>query len=333
MKTMRIMKKLRELSKRCLTSMLLAGLLVLSAAAGLSACSSSLVSDVNLSNCNEMVPYKTRTSTESGILQMMPDTTDSDIIPHVLKITRDGNALYCTLHNARVNCGYSDVTVDCKRDGHRLNITYNSKVTGDDITNCLCYVTLYFAIRDMADDKFSIKVGKNGKEIPVDLSGHDYVMIDCSSGNSSYDEVILNPKVHSFKFEPYPDEGQISTEEAAVLQKKLVIYLFPTLRGIEFEFPKYLLPIDTKNLNVEVQTDDSNGSLVMSVSNDGKNYDTLKSYYGKIWLINAKKKFHLKLNPHKSTVSDADGAPHEETAYDYEGDIDFDNSNPITINY
>ena len=331
MKTMSIMKNLRKLSKRCLTSMLLAGLLVLLATVGLSACTSITLSDVSHSNCGELVPYETRSSTEPGVLEMIDLNEASNILPHVLKMTRDGNDLICTLHNAAVNCGYSDVTVDCKREGHGLNISYNSIVTGEFVSSCACFITLYFTIRDMEDDKFSVSVGWDKRYYPVDLSGHDYVMIDFSNGNTSYDEFVLKPKLISYKFEPHEEGMLVSAGEAAGLQRSLVMR-FTSERVIEFEFPEYLLPSDTKALQVEAQPDDD-GSLVMSIRSDGEDYDSLRVYRGKMFVKNAKKKIHLKLNPHKITVLDSDGIPHEETAYDYEGDVDFDNSNPITINY
>ena len=135
---------------------------------GLLSCSStdSLIGDVSLSKC-----LNTRSFNQ--------EESDSITECHELvKLTRGERDVYCEWCNFWINCMTSDVIVDCEKEDGKMVIRY-SQVYKDGIgATCSCPVTLYFTIRDAAQDRFMLVIRDRTYE--VDFNGGGTATLDLS---------------------------------------------------------------------------------------------------------------------------------------------------------
>jgi hypothetical protein len=135
---------------------------------GILSCSStdSLIGNVSVTGCYDT----TRTGPSFG--------EDSDETPidskyeQVLILTRGEKDIYCEWRGFLKNCSATGVKVDCIKEGGEINIRYSEEYADDIRATCTCPVTLYFTIRDAAQESFvlsgryhSYKVDFKGENI------------------------------------------------------------------------------------------------------------------------------------------------------------------------
>ena len=162
--------------KTCFSILLLKGLFALFMCFCLAACSSSdsLLSDVSHSDCSEIPMYATRSSTSP--------------VQSYLMITREGKDLHCAWHNYTVGCSYRDIIVDCQQEGNVIDIETETVMSKEEVAlPCLCYVSLYFTIRDVEAEQFSFRIKKMERTYPLDFTGHSFCKIDLNTGETVYD--------------------------------------------------------------------------------------------------------------------------------------------------
>ena len=152
--------------KHCFNTMLLAGLLALSAVAGLTACSEddSIIDDINYTIIESPKALK------------------------YIQFTRDGNDLHCVYywHSLGYN---SELRVDCQRKDSVYTIDFHNVVIDPNALNphMTRYVKVFFTLRDVKEDLFYVNIPSyNNAYFPVDMRGHHSVKVDFTIGEPIY---------------------------------------------------------------------------------------------------------------------------------------------------
>lgn len=162
-------------TKRFVISAVAAALL----ACGLPSCSStdSFISDVSMSKCYNMT--RAGMAMEDGGGE--GDSLDVMTYDEVLTLTRSGQDICCEWSGVLINCMASNVKVDCEKGDGRIDIRYTQVFDSDIAAACSCPVTLYFTIRDAAQDRFLLTIQDiwgNARSYDIDFQGRDTATID-----------------------------------------------------------------------------------------------------------------------------------------------------------
>ena len=109
------------------------------------------------------------------------DSLDVMTYDEVLTLTRSGQDICCEWSGVLINCMASNVKVDCEKGDGRIDIRYTQVFDSDIAAACSCPVTLYFTIRDAAQDRFLLTIQDiwgNARSYDIDFQGRDTATID-----------------------------------------------------------------------------------------------------------------------------------------------------------
>ena len=309
------MKKMNAISVLAVT----AGLMV--------SCSSSekYVEDVGTSRCGAYSMEFTRSN---------DDSFHESNMQRYLTLTREDGNLYCEYHNYLMGCSADDVKVESSHEPGKIDVTTQNEY-GAVSTNCMCSVTLYFTLRDVHEDEFTLNI-TGSEPLKFNMRGHEKALGVMHTGEVIYDvDASRMLGVYEYEFVRSDDDlnalyddqlsGNVGTK--MLVMEQVPTDFFPSLTGTLKYFP---LPADATSKQVKARIDED-GRLVIEVVTDGKDTERMVPHNIRFSIMNPTgSRYHLRLNRLKATGAEGKDSSHD-TVCEYEGDVSFEKGNGYRV--
>ncbi|MBQ7439758.1 MAG: hypothetical protein IJV28_07275 [Paludibacteraceae bacterium] len=286
---------------------------------GITSCSTSNIDGLSVGKVSNSECLRTRAT---GDAQGVIDNP-------TLQLTKDGNTISGLLKNFEVNCAaQKDVLVDCRQEGNTLYIEAHENSQDGVRANCVCPVNVYFTLYNVEGDNFRVIL--NGAELgDISFAEHRVVEIDrrtlrqAFEGGFDFSEVQGETLITALEYHPEVnpyDKPRLELRYDSGLHHVSGIYWY------------YRMPCSYQAFDVimDMETD---GTLVFRLETDGKySADCDSRSQIVFYMENAQKdSYRIKVNPHTVKVTGEDGQEHEQTVYDYEGELKKDEAVSIPL--
>ena len=232
-----------------------------------------------------------------------------------MKITREGNDLYCEVFNYVTGCGVNDMKINSsQKDGE---IIVKVEKSFDEVSsNCVCTHCLYFTIHDVKQNDFVFKLDGYVTQ-KINMAGHNMVTAELRSGEVSYDKDLTQLTLRNYKFDRDDATGELAADKWQETGKQTTLSAWidrSFYHTLNVQLKNYPIPADATQCELKASLDD-NGALVVHVEHNGTSKSAVCLYTIDFQMVNVNAdRYLLKLNPHKEG---------DKTVFDYEGNIVF----------